>query len=182
MFTFIKHIYIYYQEIKGLSEENVDYFSVQKSKTGSDFTEIAKVPAAGHSSTVRSYTYSDLDLSSSDKFYYYMIATVDKNGSKQFSSVQLFRNKGDIPKLIVSMSPNPISRLGHLMLKFNADKAGKMEVTVTNMEGKSVVKTVMQAYEGVNNGHLMLDNVPAGVYSIIFKLDNIKEVHELIVK
>jgi len=50
------------------------------------------------------------------------------------------------------------------------------------MEGRSVIKTVMQAYEGVNNGHLMLDALPAGVYSIIFKLNNIREVHELIVK
>ena len=165
-----------------LTEENVDYFSVQKSKTGSDFTEIAKVPVAGNSSGVRTYSYSDPQLSSADKFYYYMLTTVDKDGRKQFSSIQLFRNNVNTSKLILSMSPNPVSRSGHLMLKFNADKAGRLEVNVTNIEGRSVIKTSMQANEGVNNGHVMLDNVPAGVYSIIFKLDDIKEVHELLIK
>jgi len=164
------------------SEENIDYFSVQKSGTGADFSEIAKVPAAGHSSSVRSYTYTDLNLSSADKFYYYMIVSVDKDGQKQFSPVQLFRNSLNTAKLILSISPNPVSQSGHLMLKFNADKTGELEVNVTNMEGRSVIKTVMQAYEGVNNGHLMLDGLPPGVYSIIFKLNNVRETHQLIVK
>jgi plastocyanin len=165
-----------------LSEDNVDYFSVQKSKTGSDFTEIARVPAGENSSISKSYSYVDRNLSSSDKFYYYMISSVDKNGAKQFSSVQLFRNKANTSKLVVSMSPNPISRSGHLMLKFNADKPGKMDVNVINMEGKSVYKTSMQAFEGVNNGHLMLENLLSGHYSIIFKLNNVKETHEVIVE
>jgi hypothetical protein len=164
------------------SEDNVDYFSIQKSKTGSNFSEIAKVPAGGHSSSVRSYSYTDLDVSSSDKFYYYVIVSVDKNGVRQFSSVQLFRNNLNIPKLILTMSPNPITSAGHLMLKFNADKAGKMEVNVTNIEGRSVIKTDMQAYEGVNNGHLMLEGLSTGVYSITFKLNNVKESYALIVK
>jgi len=165
-----------------VTEENVDYFSVQKSKTGADFVEIAKVPAAGNSSSVRSYSYTDNNLSSADKFYYYMLVTIDKNGNKQFSSVQLFRNKESIPKLILSVSPNPVSRSGHLMLKFNADKAGKMDVDVINMQGTTMIRTAMQANEGVNNGHLMLDGIAAGTYSIVFKLDGIKEVHKLLVK
>ena len=41
------------------SEDNIDYFSVQKSKTGADFTEIARVPATGNSSATKSYTYTD---------------------------------------------------------------------------------------------------------------------------
>ena len=116
------------------------------------------------------------------KFYYYMISSVDKNGAKQFSSVQLFRNKVNTPQLVISISPNPISRAGHLMLKFNADKPGKMDVSVMNIEGKAVFNTTMQAFEGVNNGHLMLENLSAGHYSIIFKLNGVKEVHEVVVK
>jgi plastocyanin len=164
------------------SEDNVDYFSVQKSKTGSDFTEIARVPATGNSNEVKSYSYTDLNLSPGDRFYYYMLAVVDKNGDKHFSSTQLLRNKVGTPKLIVSISPNPIERTGHLMLKFNAEKPGRMEVNVTNMQGKSILKTTMQANEGVNNGHLMLDGAAAGTYSIIFKLDNLTEVHKILVR
>ncbi|MEO6329456.1 MAG: plastocyanin/azurin family copper-binding protein, partial [Ginsengibacter sp.] len=79
-----------------LSEDNIDFFSIQKSKTGADFTEIAKVPAAGHSSIARSYNYRDPNLSSQDKYYYYTIASVDKEGKKEFSPVELFKNKINI--------------------------------------------------------------------------------------
>lgn len=162
------------------SEENTDYFSVLRSKTGSDYTEIAKVPAAGTSSVTRSYSYAD-PASSADKFYYYMVAVVYKDGKKELSTVQLYRNTASIAKLIMSMSPNPVSRSGHLMLKFNADKAGKMDVKIANLEGKYLIKTSLQASEGVNNGHLMLDALPAGTYSVIFTLNGIKEVHKLTV-
>jgi len=164
------------------SEENVDYFSVQKSKTGSDFIEITRVKATGHSSIVTSYTYTDLTSSSPDKYFYYTIAAVDKDGKKEFSSVALFKNKISAAKIILSLSPNPISRAGHLMMKFNADRTGKMNVRLTSMEGKTIMETTMQAYEGVNNGHLMLGDLAAGSYSISFELDGIKEVHTLLVK
>ncbi|MEO6455721.1 MAG: T9SS type A sorting domain-containing protein [Ginsengibacter sp.] len=164
------------------SEDNIDYFSVQKSKTGSDFVEIARVPAAGHSSVTKSYTYTDPNSSSSDKYYYYTLAIVDKEGKREFSSVELFKNKTIIPKLIISLSPNPIERSGHLMLKFNADKTSQMNVRVSNMQGRSILETTMYATEGVNNGHLMLGNISAGSYSISFELNGIKETHKIIVK
>jgi plastocyanin len=162
-------------------EENVDYFSIQKSKTGSDFTEIARVPATGHSSATKSYSYTD-PISSSDKYHYYTIASVDKEGNKEFSSVELFKNNISTFKLIISISPNPIPRSGHLMLKFNADKKSKMDVKVINMDGRLIKNLQMQATEGVNNGHIMLDNIAAGSYLLNFELNGVKEVHRILVE
>jgi hypothetical protein len=164
------------------SEDNIDHFSIQKSKTGSDFVEIATVPAAGHSSVIKSYNYTDVNFSSSDKYCYYTIGIVDKEGNMEFSPVQLFKNKLNVSKLIISLSPNPINRSGHLMLKFNADKTSQIKVKVVSMEGKTFMETTMQAREGVNDGHLMLDNISAGSYSVSFELNGIKEVYKLIVR
>ncbi|MEO6330854.1 MAG: T9SS type A sorting domain-containing protein, partial [Ginsengibacter sp.] len=93
-----------------------------------------------------------------------------------------FKNKINISRLIVSLSPNPVNRSGHIMLRFNADKTSKMEVRVLDMDGRSVIETTMQATEGVNNGHLMLGNIAVGPYSIVFELNGIKEVYKLIVR
>ncbi len=165
------------------SENNIDYFSVQKSETGSDFVEIARVPAAGNSSEIKSYKYADINSSLSPKYCYYTIGIVDKEGNKEFSPVALFRNgKLNISKLIISLSPNPIERSGHLMLKFNADKMSKMNVKVVDMQGKTFMETSMQAIEGVNNGHLMLDNISSGTYTVNFELNGIKEVYKLVVR
>ncbi len=164
------------------SEENIAYFSIQKSNTGNDFKEIAKVQASGNSSSARSYNFTDHASSAADKFYYYMLEIVDKDGKKEFSLVNLYRNKTNTYSLIMFMSPNPVSTSGHLMLKFNAEEAGKMDVKIVNAEGKYLMQTSMDATEGVNNGHLMLGNISAGIYSVIFNLNGTKEVHKLIVK
>lgn len=164
------------------SEENIDHFSIQKSKTGADFTEIGRVPASGNSSQLKAYSFTDPNPSVEDKYVYYNIAVVDKNGKQEFSPVKLFKNTGNIPKLVISLSPNPVSQSGHLMLKFNADRTSKMNVTIVDLGGKSVMKTTMQAVEGVNNGHIMLGAIPAGSYSVSFELNGLKEVYKLVVK
>jgi len=164
------------------SEDNIDYFSIQKSKTSADFKEIGRVPAAGHSSEVKTYTFTDHISSSADKYFYYSIAIVDKDGKEELSKIELFKNKITSNKIILSLGPNPVSKAGHLMLKFNADRTGKMNVRLTSIEGKIIMQTTMQAYEGVNNGHLILGDLAAGSYSISFELDGIKEVHTLLVK
>lgn len=167
---------------KTLTEQNTDHFSVQRSYNGSDYTEIAKIPAAGNSTTERSYSYSDNTIDAKNKYAYYMIAIVDKDGKTQYTETKMFKNAAAINKLITSLSPNPINKSGHLMLQFNADKTGQMDVKVLNMEGKPVLQLNMYAVPGINNGHLHLGSLPAGTYNIIFRLDDVKETHRIIVK
>lgn len=162
------------------SEENVDYFSVTRSANGSSFTEIAKIPAAGNSSSEKFYSFTDTKLNPSQKYYYYQIAIVDKDGKRNFTDTKIFRNNKAISKIILSMSPNPISRPGHLMMSFNAEKEGKMDVKVVNNEGKTLINTTMQAYVGVNNGHIHLGDLPTGTYTIICTINGIKESKSLL--
>ncbi len=167
---------------KTLTELNTSYFSVRKSKDGSNYTEIGRVPAAGTSNTIRSYTFADNTISNNEKYAYYLIATVDIDGSTQISETRIFKNPSALPKLITSLSPNPISKPGHLMLKFNSDKTGSMSVRVINMQGKTVIKTEMYAVTGVNNGHCHLGDLPAGTYTMLFSLNGLKETHKVVVE
>lgn len=166
---------------KTASEQNTDYFSVRRSSNGSEYTEIARIPAAGNSSGEKIYTFTDSKISSGQQYYYYSLAIVDKDGKHAFSDTKLFKNKLSALKLITSLSPNPVSG-GHLMMTFNADKEGKMNVSVINAEGKTMLNTLMQAYPGVNNGHLHVGNLSSGNYSIICLLNGIKETRQVIVK
>lgn len=166
---------------KTATEENTDYFSIRRSLNGSEFTEIARVPAAGNSGTESSYSFTDDKISSHQEFYYYNIAIVDKDGKRIFSDTKLFKNNLTTLKLITSLSPNPVSG-GHLMMTFNAEKEGKMNVKVINTEGKMLINTTMQAYPGVNNGHLHLGNLSAGNYSVVCILNGTKETHQIAVR
>jgi plastocyanin len=163
------------------NEENTSYFSIRRSLNGSSFTEIGQVPASGNTGAEKSYSFTDTKISSGQRYYYYNIAVVDKDGRQIFSDTKLFKNNDAIDKLILSLSPNPVSS-GHLMMTFNAEKEGIMNVKVINAEGKAMVIAKMQAFPGVNSGHLHLGPLPAGVYSVICTMNGLKESHQIILK
>ncbi len=161
------------------TELNSDYFSISKSTNGRDFKEIGKVKAAGNSSVEKNYSFSDEKISETSKYVYYVLAIVDKDGKTQLSPIEIYRNKTAASKLIVSLSPNPISEMGHLMLKFNADKPGNMIAKLIDMQGKIILKTELSAVQGVNDGHIHLGDVPPGVYTFLFSLDGINESYKI---
>ena len=157
------------------TEINSDYFSIRKSINGTDFKEIAKVPASGNSFVEKDYSFTDEQISASIKYVYYALAIVDKDGKTQLSPIMAYKNKTASAKLITSLSPNPISGMGHLMLQFNADKTGIMQVKMTDMDGHTILKTELSAMPGINNGHIHLGDIPAGIYTIYFSLDGINQ-------
>ncbi len=163
-----------------LTELNADHFSVRKSLDGSDFKEIAQIPAAGNSSIQKDYSFVDDKISSSIRYVYYALAIVDKDGKTQLSPIKIYKNKTAKAKLIISLSPNPISEMGHLMLKFNADKPGTMNAKLIDAQGKLVLQTDLSAVTGVNNGHIHLGEISKGAYTIQFTLDGISESYRII--
>lgn len=164
------------------NEENVDFYSVRRSLNGANFSEIGTIRAKGNASSKEQYSFSDTKISPNQQFYYYSLAIVDKDGKKNYSETKIFKNVQAINKLIVSISPNPISNPGHLNLKFNAKAEGIMEVQIANAAGKTIINTTMQAYAGINGGHVHLGELPSGTYSITCLLNGIKETHKLIYK
>lgn len=167
---------------KTLSEQNTASFIIKRSVDGNNFTEIARINAAGNSNVEKNYSYTDNTISNSNKYYYYMLQIADKDSRFTLSDIKLFRNYSAVPKLITSLSPNPISQPGHLMLQFNADKAGSMLVKLFDSNGKLVKQADMSAEVGLNNGHFHLGNIPAGVYTIVFTMDNLKETKSIVVQ
>jgi plastocyanin len=163
------------------TETNTSYYSIRRSYDAKNFTEIAKVNAAGNSVSEKNYSYADNDFNKNDKYIYYEIAVVNKDGSTQFSSIKMFQNKIAAPKLITSLNPNPLTG-GHLMLQFNADRAGEMQVNVFDAGGKIVLSTEMDAVQGLNNGHLMMMDIAPGIYNIVFVLNGLKETHSVVVQ
>jgi plastocyanin len=162
------------------TEINTDYFSVRKSINGIDFKEIGKVNATGNSVIEKNYSFSDETTERGINYVYYALETVDKDGKTQLSPIKIYKNKNASPKIIISLSPNPVSGMGHLMLQFNADKKGVMIAKLVDMQGKVVLKTELSAEEGVNNGHIHLGDVPPGIYTIYFSLDGVSESYKVV--
>ncbi|MBC7888062.1 MAG: T9SS type A sorting domain-containing protein [Ferruginibacter sp.] len=156
---------------KTLSEVNTDYFSIRKSTDAIHFYEIARANAAGNSNVTAAYQFADNDLGETYKYLYYEIVTVDKDKKESFSPIKTIRNNRIIKdKLIVALSPNPVTRPGQVQIRFNADKRDDMDVSVINSAGKLVLKTKMAAFYGLNNSHLHICDLEKGIYYIRFSL------------
>ncbi len=167
---------------KTASENNSDHFSVMKSFDGSSFSEFATVKAAGKSDEIRSYSVTDNNISNAYKYTYYKLEIFDRDGSKSTSDIQLFLNKQAISKMILSLSPNPVTRPAHIMLQFNADKAGSLLAQLYDSKGVLIKQTNMLAVPGINNGHFHIGDVPSGMYNIVFTLNELKESKQILIQ
>ncbi len=165
-----------------VSEQNLSHFSVLKSLDGKDYTEAGRVSASGNSDVLQSYSFKDENLELSNRYIYYMIKAIDKNGKYSLSSVKLVRNDAAAKKLITSMAPNPVSKdVGHLMFQFNADRDGEMKAVIIDANGRTVMKLDLTANKGINNGHIHMGDFPPGIYSIAFSMDGLRETKRVMV-
>lgn len=161
------------------SESNADYFSIRRSLDAVHFTEISKVPAAGNSTSEKVYKFADIGYAGTEKFVYYEIAITDKDGKVQLSPIKLYKRNGVPVKIITSISPNPVSEAGHLMIKFNAETAGTLIARLTDVSGKVVLVSELSASPGVNNGHIHLGDLSSGHYIIQFTLGEMSETYKI---
>ncbi len=151
-----------------MSESNNDYFTVEKSKNGMEFEELARVAGAGNSTFKRDYT--TVDKNPSLGFNYYRLKQTDYNGVFTYSKMVMV-NFGNADLALV-VYPNPVI-------------SNEINVNVTGIEGESVNvmmrdvlgkvyynKTTMLG-TGANQLHIDRDNtMPAGVYFIIATSNN----------
>ncbi len=90
------------------TEQNTANFKLERSFTGANFTSITTVPAAGNSSTIRNYSYTDIGI---DKLksgvFYYRLKELNTDGSFVYSNIVKlnYKEKEEIVKSLIY--PNP---------------------------------------------------------------------------
>jgi len=71
------------------NENNLDYFSIERSGNGITFEKIGDVDAAGNTSTNTNYEFKD-NANLTIQGYYYRLKMVNVDGSFAFSSIKLY--------------------------------------------------------------------------------------------
>ncbi|MEP6846512.1 MAG: plastocyanin/azurin family copper-binding protein [Panacibacter sp.] len=158
------------------SEKSIAYFSVQRSGDGENFREIKRVfPSPSNA-------YNFTDNTATGKYVYYQVKMVDIKGNEQLTDIQINTRNITLDKLVTSLSPNPISKPGHLMMQFNSDIEGIMRIQLYAQNGKLVKEQSMSASKGVNNGHFHMGELPSGSYYIVCTLGTRTEKYTVIMK
>jgi hypothetical protein len=115
-------------------EKDVNYFAIEKSADGKDFSQIGVVFAKGNSTENNSYAYPDAAINTTKEgIVYYRLRSVDVDGKSQVSDVKLIRiSKQNEQVASIVSYPNPV--------------VNELRVTIpTNWQGKKV------SYEVLNN-------------------------------
>ena len=160
------------------SEHNSDYYTVEKSRDGSNWNVLKTIPAAGNSTQLLNYSVADAsDISGT---IYYRLTQVDVDGALKvydIVSTNCFAEK----ELTLLAYPNPSN--GQFSLKIENAKGGKYDLAITDMQGKTIDQQSIDLESGTTVVKLNPANVQPGVYLLQFiQNGNVLQQQKLVIE
>jgi surface protein len=146
-------------------ETSNDYFSIERSVDGKDFTLITKVDTKGNNST-----YAYLDRNASAGINYYKLSQTDLDGTVKELGVKAV--KFDVSDAIVSVYPNPV--VNALNVKSSGTEIS--DITLYNSNGVKLYNAAVGAHEAT----LDVKNYQKGIYVLKVNIDGVISTHKVI--
>lgn len=151
------------------SEQNSNYFDIQRSTDGSNFSTIGRKTAAGNSSVPITYIYDDYTAKQLSGTVFYRLDMTDKDGSHKYSNTLAVRLGSREPEL--RLFPNPVGKV--LQVSCPPGITGNIYISISSSTGQKLVQQVISAGSRsllVDVGHLSAGTyflqLQAGNYSI----------------
>lgn len=154
------------------SETNTDYVMVQRSSNGVNFQDMGRVNAAGNSTTLQSYSYTDVAVIAANN--YYRLQQVDGDGSYRYSEIievktNCFKESGISD--ILDVYPNPVGN-NELNIRLYSNKNEVVDIKIMDIFGKLLIQNTFDLNEGTNSLQLSPNELSAGTYFIYVAGDN----------
>ena len=152
------------------SEENNDYFTIERSADGITFEIIATVKGAGNSKEELSYSYNDNNPLTGTS--YYRLKQTDYNGDFEYFSVV---SASFIREDFINISPMPatteltVNLLGEI---------GQVDLQLVNING-----AIVKSLKGLENyTTLDISELPKGMYFLTISSENSRIVKQIILQ
>ncbi len=147
-----------------LSEENNDYFEIQRSLDGRNFETISTIQGAGNSLEPIAYNFIDKEI---NKNAFYRLVWIDFFGNAEYSEVQYIKmNHCNTSDYIINIYPNPIQS-DILSIDVFLDNKKDIEYTIQNTLGKTLINNQVSLEEGTQTFTVNLEQLSSGTYFII---------------
>ncbi len=131
------------------SEQNSDYFEIEKSDDGQLFYSISKVTAAGNSAADRSYSYVDRSVSSYNKPIFYRLKLTDKDGKfKQSKTVSVQLKNGSL--YVQNVYPTLVRSNNHVTANIVSDKNLTVRIDLVDLAGRLLKTSTEPIIPGSN--------------------------------
>ncbi|MCS6917993.1 MAG: hypothetical protein NZM08_09980 [Chitinophagales bacterium] len=144
-----------------LTEQDNEYFEVERSSDSYDFHSIGTVAGKGTSFEAQTYTFWDHHPLPGRN--YYRLKQVDFSGKYSYSHVLLLEAQRSLLTLI-QLVPNPTS--GEVTLEYANAQDVTVIIEVIDLFGKTVFSETASFAAGSGSHALSLQHLPAGLYQL----------------
>ncbi|MCC6582176.1 MAG: T9SS type A sorting domain-containing protein, partial [Chitinophagales bacterium] len=155
-------------EWKTASELNTLKFIVEKKIDGGSFTYLGELPAAGNSSQLRTYNYSDLNPVVGNN--YYRLKIIDIDGKFSYSNIINVPLSEVLTNNFVSVYPNPTG--GELNVGIQSTAAYDTKVLVYDIIGTKMFEQSKGLIKGLNTVQFDFSSFAKGAYILHFTDNN----------
>ncbi|MFA0960566.1 fibronectin type III domain-containing protein [Roseivirga sp. BDSF3-8] len=144
------------------TEQENDYFTVERSTDLETFTAVGRVDGAGDSNEVLSYSFTDGFVPQGS--VYYRIKQTDFNGDFDYSRVVAVQNNALTETLAVNVFPNP-TESGRIFITANTGNQGsEIMVEMMDIRGARLYQRAFSPSELVNRNIASDVNLTPGLY------------------
>jgi hypothetical protein len=165
------------------SERENDHFRIERRTSGSWSTVAARIPGAGSSSTMHSYSYRDA-LVEVGTTYEYRLISVDFNGTAQALGVQSIPVMQHDPTTVTEYRlypnyPNPFNPT--TTIAFDLAEAGQVSLKVYDIMGREVA-VLANGYLPAGRHRLVFDaqGLPSGLYMFKLTAGNFSDMKKMV--
>lgn len=147
------------------TEKNNDYFELERSLDANNWTSIAKITAAGYSTSKQIYTYTDTDAPIGR--VYYRLQQVDFDGQRDFAPNVVSLERGFTKEAEVFdfvLYPNP-TRIGTFRFRMSNTYDVRADVSIYDLSGKFLSQEYVQI-DGQGTSASVNCNLDPGIYLV----------------
>lgn len=148
------------------SEIDMHHFVLERSDDGSNFEELAAIPARG-GNNAQSYEYIDPRMPMGAKYYRLRMTTVD--GATEYSNVEVLSREESSHIQGVSVFPNP--NTGIFTIDFASNLEEMVDYSVLDILGRTIYAGQTSASIGQNRFEINIQHAPAACYIVSLSMN-----------
>jgi len=115
-------------------EENSAYFDILRSENGTNWITIKTISAAGNTTAIQTYSYTDQNISS--QVVYYKIKQVDLDGKSIETAVRIAKMQEKATQVKISSGTN-----SNIYMHFSKQLTGNLSVKLVSLNGQEVYQS-----------------------------------------
>jgi hypothetical protein len=141
------------------TEENADYYEVQRSADGANWKTVDKVDASGNSAVARQYQYLDLEGGNVQ----YRLRQVDIDGKATYTNIRSTSCEGKS----FSSTLYPVPARDKITLVVRSDRAVTTNLQILDLNGRAVKQLRTNINNGNTNIIIDVNSLPQGEYMLM---------------